>query len=378
MVEDSLPEELCIQILSRLPAECLVRFRCVCKTWFNLISSAPFFIDHLTHQSTDMNTNKYLVFNHDNFYSLRVVDESENTSLEINFRAELVVYGSCNGLVCLSHESVEMNSDIYLWNPVIRKIKKLPVPSLVFDVSPDMVDFGDDELVTSVYVCFGYEDDDYKVVMVGVVEGVCSVGIYSLGNNCWSVVDDFENDDDDLDPFRLHDLVSRDSRFVNGVAYFKTSDDADNDNVIVCFDMSRKVIREIGLPDEIHEIDSYTMDVYGEYLAVLTVSVYANGLGCLSISLLSDESVPSWEKILVIDLSWRMNINPRIPVRFISKGKVLIKVGVKLFVCNLETQKLGELKGEGMTHNIRDCLGESLALLGEDNVDVRAMSYQRR
>ncbi|RHN79380.1 putative F-box domain-containing protein [Medicago truncatula] len=37
-----LPDELITQILLRLPVETLIRFKCVCKSWFSLISN-PYF-----------------------------------------------------------------------------------------------------------------------------------------------------------------------------------------------------------------------------------------------------------------------------------------------------------------------------------------------
>src|ERR1044072_3199964 len=41
-----LPEELIVEILLRVPARSLLRFRCVCKSWKTLISNPQFVKDH--------------------------------------------------------------------------------------------------------------------------------------------------------------------------------------------------------------------------------------------------------------------------------------------------------------------------------------------
>ncbi|XP_059450216.1 putative F-box protein At3g10240 [Corylus avellana] len=46
-MSDFLPLELVSEILVRLPVKPLVRFRCVCKDWFSLISSNDFINTHI-------------------------------------------------------------------------------------------------------------------------------------------------------------------------------------------------------------------------------------------------------------------------------------------------------------------------------------------
>lgn len=54
-------------------------------------------------------------------------------------------YGFCNGLICLSHAKHDLFPDypIYLWNPVVRKAKKLPP----LDIDLEYIDHS--------YLCFG-------------------------------------------------------------------------------------------------------------------------------------------------------------------------------------------------------------------------------
>ncbi|GLT32915.1 hypothetical protein SLA2020_075450 [Shorea laevis] len=44
MLNNKLPEEVVIDILSQLPADMLVRFKCVCKSWYALIESPEFLL----------------------------------------------------------------------------------------------------------------------------------------------------------------------------------------------------------------------------------------------------------------------------------------------------------------------------------------------
>ena len=46
-MSDYLPNEVIIDILKRLPADSLIRCRCVCKSWYSLISIPHFITTHL-------------------------------------------------------------------------------------------------------------------------------------------------------------------------------------------------------------------------------------------------------------------------------------------------------------------------------------------
>ena len=69
-MSDYFPDIVIVDILSRLPVKSLIRFRCVSKYWFSLISSHYFNTEH--RNRTLSNTTKdspYLLFSH---YDLKI------------------------------------------------------------------------------------------------------------------------------------------------------------------------------------------------------------------------------------------------------------------------------------------------------------------
>ena len=45
--DDDLPDEIVLDILSKLPVKSLLRFRCVCKPWYSSIANPKFISTHL-------------------------------------------------------------------------------------------------------------------------------------------------------------------------------------------------------------------------------------------------------------------------------------------------------------------------------------------
>lgn len=165
-----LPAELITEILSRVPVKSLVKFRSVSKSWLALISSPEFINTHLT-----LSTNNNKDYTHHwlgmNFraaknglhqYKLQgctvssLLYESVAEEFDLDYPCKVLhdhfsVVGSVNGLICLVIEEYEL----VLWNPSIRKYKKLPVsiPAIRNKDFRPIYGFGYDKL-----------HDDYKVV----------------------------------------------------------------------------------------------------------------------------------------------------------------------------------------------------------------------
>ncbi|KAL4599531.1 hypothetical protein ACB092_11G133300 [Castanea dentata] len=176
-----LPYDIVLNILARLPAKSLMRFRCVSKSLDSSIKSHDFITDHL-------NTNK----NHDNGYVIHMGSNPSSRSsnrpvctvaLDRSFDriSEFVVpfdfpfehagiVGSCNGLLCFSNSY----KFIYLWNPSIRKFKKLPHTCL--------------GQLNNVNIGFAYhsENNDYKVVRISYSPlSILEIEVYTLSLDSW-------------------------------------------------------------------------------------------------------------------------------------------------------------------------------------------------
>ncbi|XP_063942989.1 F-box/kelch-repeat protein At3g23880-like [Daucus carota subsp. sativus] len=159
------PEDALTEILSRLHVKALSRFKCVCKSWENLIKQPHFISRHLanwTNSSTNKDNVHLLISKRDDETNKRVISLSADDALDtfvdqnsppfINETfGHIRLLGPCNGLVCL----YGYPDSIALWNPAIREFKKLPKSSIPRPLG---------KFVLGGDVGFGYDSktNDYK------------------------------------------------------------------------------------------------------------------------------------------------------------------------------------------------------------------------
>ncbi|CAI9098828.1 OLC1v1035548C1 [Oldenlandia corymbosa var. corymbosa] len=151
---DHFPQHLIANVLLRLPFNSLLRFRCVSKSWRDLIVS-PYFTK--LHSKTSHIETRIISVKGSTFYSLdsvpAIAKQLNSPALEFPAR-EYQLAGSCNGIICLWNSEAD---DLVLWNPWIDKFSALPFPPYEFPSSYRGCCLG---------TGFGYDyiDDDYKVV----------------------------------------------------------------------------------------------------------------------------------------------------------------------------------------------------------------------
>ncbi|KAE7995675.1 hypothetical protein FH972_000446 [Carpinus fangiana] len=138
---NELPEDLVTLILLWLPVVSLLRFKCVCKSWYALITQQNFVRKHLLHNK---NSNTHLLLNTFNKtmedYVVYMISYEE---LQISLTQPLPppffgngekfcisVVGSCNGLVCLHEKRFHNTLKVVIWNPTTKETKVVPKSNL--------------------------------------------------------------------------------------------------------------------------------------------------------------------------------------------------------------------------------------------------------
>ncbi|CAN1134058.1 Putative F-box protein At3g16210 [Linum perenne] len=138
-----LTEDLVIKILLRLPEpSCIARFRCVCRSWRNLLSDPDLIRKIIFFQSSDdQKTLQILitgVWGRIGLPPFRYISYSYETFRPITDHRHLItsgggaykLIGCCDGIFCLSNTTRYRNGrvshDVVVWNPVTSETKILP------------------------------------------------------------------------------------------------------------------------------------------------------------------------------------------------------------------------------------------------------------
>ncbi|KAL3328989.1 hypothetical protein AABB24_036212 [Solanum stoloniferum] len=202
----NLPTELILEILLKLPVKSLLQFISVSKSWLSLISSPEFVKARPSLSASNKNYTHHGVIVKVSTKSVFVVKDCSLRSLlyhpvteafDLDYPGKspnhyLGFVGVVNGLICFSIRLFDRLYDLFLWNPSIRKYKKLP--NFRLDVSRCYY------LDGHVNFKFGFASDelqdDYKVVGIFPIytRGHLSrveVKIYSLKRDSWRCIDDF-------------------------------------------------------------------------------------------------------------------------------------------------------------------------------------------
>lgn len=114
-----LPPELIMEILLRLPVSCLLRLKCVCKSWLSLISDSNFEKSHYdlaakpTYRVLFKTTCGFKVSSIDLESSLHDHTPARSHVLPRPLSPHNLIYGSCRGFLLLDFE----DGNLLVWNP---------------------------------------------------------------------------------------------------------------------------------------------------------------------------------------------------------------------------------------------------------------------
>ncbi|XP_061344246.1 F-box protein CPR1-like [Gastrolobium bilobum] len=208
-VTRTLPEELIAEILLRLPVKSLVRFKCVCKSWFSLISDPQFAKSHFDLAAAP--THRLLV---DKSFRASIDIEAffDDDSALVHLATPIPFYrnsslrmlGSCRGFILLKFGR-NSNFDLILWNPSTGSHKTIP--------------FSRPYSWSSSYCGLGYDvaTDDYLVITILPHR----IEFFSLKTNSWNKIEGnypFSKDGDDWGWYAYK--VGKVGLFLNGALHW--------------------------------------------------------------------------------------------------------------------------------------------------------------
>uniref|UniRef100_A0A5B6YSI9 F-box domain-containing protein n=1 Tax=Davidia involucrata TaxID=16924 RepID=A0A5B6YSI9_DAVIN len=305
---ENLPRDIIFDILSRLSVKCLLRFRCVSKQWFTLISDPQ---SHLKRASRVL----LLPLLACPAASSLDADCGVLERLELPFKRPslgLKFSGSCNGLVCL-----RFCKDMFLWNPSTRAYKNLPKPRFVH--------------YNFLFGGLGYDSsiDDYKVVRAAVpchyyiTEGIffessaIKVEVYTLRSNTWRRIHDLSN---------VNLIYHQSGYFFNGALHWQMNRGYDT---IVSFDfMEDKFLEMLPLPDEGEK--NYVNNRLGVLGGCLCMCRRDHPcVGNLELLIMEDYKMKaSWTKLMDVPLDTRFGFYEFFVLLCYTKnGEIILKFG---------------------------------------------------
>ncbi|XP_074265349.1 putative F-box protein At3g16210 [Silene latifolia] len=189
-----LPTELCTQILANLPAKTVLRFRCVCKSWCDIIDNPDFVALHRKICKINSVSSKLLLsfewlgrFGRKGcLLTVRHADALRKTDQILKTSQKYDLNGSCNELVLIRGlTGLGERNPLMLWNPCIRKSLSIPLPPLLSSSAGRVV------------YAFGFAPNinDYKVVAISSdwsqADGTNTCfAVYTLSDQQWSLRND--------------------------------------------------------------------------------------------------------------------------------------------------------------------------------------------
>ncbi|KAI4346515.1 hypothetical protein L6164_007405 [Bauhinia variegata] len=226
-------DDLLAEILLRLPAKHLIRFKCVSKRWCFLISAPNFCRRHTVRHSNSVVSGFFLRRTPGRgppdfeFVSLSGNHSSPFTSLDfVHDPAGIKILNSCNGLLlCSSFRKMGTPRKFYVFNPTTKQFLVLP-------------DVGLENPATILGVNLAFDPSkspNYRVICVcTTVESLYyyQIMIYSSENRAWRVSGS---------PF----TAPNDTDFDKGVYWNGTIHWFSPFGGLLCFDVSQECLRKI-------------------------------------------------------------------------------------------------------------------------------------
>ncbi|KAL2329778.1 hypothetical protein Fmac_017359 [Flemingia macrophylla] len=269
MENPTLPMEMMREILLRLPVRSVLRFKCVCKTWYSLISEPHFGISHyhmdaapsyrfllpstgLYFESVD--TDPHLP---QHFSAVHLPIPPFRYMYELSTRKHIL--GSCRGLL-LFYYHVGQFSDLILGNPSTGIYQRLPnfeTPNLFLNDIRSKFLYG-----------FGYDasTEDYLLILIPSplyiyrYRGPRKIHVFSFKTHSWNLYYTNVLYADFIIKFRSGSLF-------NGALHWLVYDHK-NHLVILAFDLTQRTSSKIPLLYRCNVNSVFSFSVLGECLCL--------------------------------------------------------------------------------------------------------------
>ncbi|XP_074318316.1 F-box/kelch-repeat protein At3g23880-like [Silene latifolia] len=219
-----------MEILPRLPAKTLIRFKSVCKSWNSIISSWDFVRLYLRHQSlSSSEADKRLILAGNvriNCYQLDPHATTTTTTFDYSKTSlYMSVIGTSNGLLCIRRNRGKF-SEYCILNPTTRICRC--IRSTLHEELGVVHSFG---------FGFDHENLDYLIVVVSEYHNKTRItSVYSLNKNSWSVFDEITFPTDTIHPLRKYGVLIDDNNLLHWMFWMP----ALHKYRIGCFDICKK------------------------------------------------------------------------------------------------------------------------------------------
>ncbi|XP_026383678.1 F-box/kelch-repeat protein At3g06240-like [Papaver somniferum] len=270
------PEEITVDILKRLPIKSVLKFRCVCKKWYDILNDPEFLKKQQNHDLGDDDSTlilrkgcDYYSISNDTFTSIASSSSSDvaislsakdvkdldfpiiSPKTPMPFIEETVqVLGSCKGLICFVLVFARIHG---LLNPFTGEYRKLPSPGSSIPSGKSLFyNYG-----------LGYDSktSDYKLVRIAKSdENVPEVKVYTVGSNSWRSIENL-----DIPYVSCRGT----SRFLNGCLHWIANYSFQTPRVIVSFDLGSETFKELALPENLRGGSNVCFSAAGGCLTVL-------------------------------------------------------------------------------------------------------------
>nr|GMC89599.1 putative F-box protein At5g52610 [Ipomoea batatas] len=265
----TLPRDILMEILKRLRAKTLMKFKCVSKDWFNLIRDSSFAESHLNHARTRPDSS-HLLFA---FFSIddqihTIYPTNENLSLTSQLPSHTFDedFQPCsnviNGLICVcSIRSTQPR--IWVLNLTTKEKKPLPHPTLAAATTYSIPNF----CLSIFYLGFDSVSNQYKILH----HYKQAYEVLTLGTETWRPVPGNPTAEMNLlkarEGFIYQGMGHEGVASINGRIYIRNL----GAEVMSFFDLKDEKFGEVDFPESMEGVCRYTADLidFGGRLAIV-------------------------------------------------------------------------------------------------------------